>query len=486
MVIDTIHIPNTGIVCIKDFGAKVDGITDDFIADSTACYYCLLNPKTCTAVYFPVGHTRITKPLFLGNSGQFFTIQLIGAYPAKEASDAYLSEIDCDYTAGFGIGIQLGRGIVIKNLAIKGRYTFPYTLTNKTIGSTLFSTWNDGSVTDTRFSPYAGISIDPYPNASGSQGGTSGVEVNQCLVYQWMVGAVLSPSGTTANAEMINFIDCDIENVRVAIAICQDQSKEIHIDRLKSWGTCHTILDGVTYGNGTGGGSVMIEGMNIAGNVNQLFNLVNDRFPLSAKDIYSESTFKIGSLGGSAGATLYSPEIDFIAGPGMPAPDYLIQGGCFIEGGSIRYYDGDSTHRLNLVNTYSTFRDMTLGSQPITVGLYGAPQNTFPVPTYENVHNYVTGRAITANADTLIRLPNISVTVNQTSWTASYAATGLERPGDYVLGAGRGCLGAGLAGCPTIQLGRCISIINGIVTLDDVGVNAPGKECDSYWVSRVK
>ncbi len=104
-----------------------------------------------------------------------------------------------------------------------------------------------------------------------------------------MVGIALTPNEQTQNDEMINIKDDDIEACRVAIAIGQDQSKTIAIEGLKVWASVYTVLDGLSYGRGTGGGSVYCDNWNIAGNVNQLFYLRTDRFPLSARNIYSES-----------------------------------------------------------------------------------------------------------------------------------------------------------------------------------------------------
>jgi hypothetical protein len=490
-VVDTVRIPGTGVVSVKDFGARCDGVADDFIADSIAIAFCIANPQVCSTVYFPVGHSRISRPLILSNSGRFFTIRLTGALPAKSAPDAYLSTIICDYKAGPGIGIQLGRGIIIENLAILGKYSFPYSITNKTIGTTTFDQWNDGSVSDSRYSPYAGIVIDPFVNASGSAGGTSGVEIRQCSIKQFMVGICLTPNPVTANDEMINIIDCDIDAVRVAVAIGQDQSKEIHIDRLKCWASTHTILDGVHYGKGTGGGSVMIEGMNIAGNVNQLFNVVNDRFPLSAKDIYSESLFRIGTVGGSAGANFINFQIDFLTGGGMPAADYLINGGGNFYGGILRYYDNQPTHRMNFVNTGSVFRDMVLGTPPIVIGLYGG--SVYPQPQFCNVHLYGAGKPLSLPYDTLIPLPrSYALIIDRNTWTGTI--TGIDAlPGDYILGSPTSTSGKffdaalNANACRTIQIGRVTSVSAGTVFLDDIGVNvSSGMGFDGIYILRMK
>ncbi len=490
---DTVRIPNTGSVDIRSFGAKVDGVTDDIIADSTACAFCIANPKTCSEVIFPVGHSRITRPLILQNNGHFFTIHIKGAYPAKEASDQYLSQIDCDFKAGFGIGIQLGRGIIIENLSIVGKYNFPYTITNQNIGTTTFAQWNDGSVNDSRYSPYAGIVIDPYANASGSSGGTSGVEIRQCAIKQFMVGVCLTPTPYTFNDEMINIIDDDIEAVRVAVAIGQDQSKEIHIDRLKCWASTHTILDGVHYGRGTGGGSVMIEGMNIAGNVNELFNLNTDRFPLSAKDIYSESLFRIGNVGNGAGANFINCQIDFLTGPGLPAADYLIAGQANFYGGCLRYYDGTSPHRLNLSYMTGRFSDMTLNNPPFTIGLYGG--SVYPTPSFDNIHLYNQGTTMPTVFDTLIPFQRIGPTIDRINWIGYIVLPHGTNAhiSDYILGSPESTgrlpydVGINSGNIATLQIGCIYKLSGDTAFFNDIGVNVfTATGYDGMYLDRVK
>jgi hypothetical protein len=488
---DTLHIQGNGVVSIRDFGAKCDGATDDYAADSAACAYCIAHPAICSTVSFPVGRSRITKPLMLQNNGRFFTIRLSGALPAKSAPDNYVSGLYCDFKEGPGIGIQLGRGIIIENLSIIGKYMFPYSVTNKNIASTTFEQWNDKSVVDSRYNPYAGIVIDPHRNASGSTGGTSGVEIRQCAIKQFMVGICLSPNGETLNDEMINMIDDDIEAVRVAIAIGQDQSKEIHIDRLKCWSSTHTILDGLHYGRGTGGGSVMIEGMNIAGNVNQLFNLNTDRFPLSAKDIYSESLFRIGAVGCGTGSNFINFQIDFLTGPGMPAADYLLSGCANFYGGTLRYYNDSKTQRLNFSNMTGWFRDLSMNNQPIIRSLYG-DQQYWPLPYFDNVHNYYRGGLVTNEPDSLIRIRPASITVNRSNWTASI--TGVPgRVGDYILAAPTNVTGwhydsaMNCARSPTLQIGRVIRVSGDTLYLDDVGLNVyQTSPYDAVYIDRIK
>lgn len=479
---------------IREFGAKVDGSTDDILADSTACAYCIANPSLCSEVIFPVGHSRISRTLKLANNGSYFTIHLTGMLSAKSSSNEYLSAIDYSGTSGAAISIQFGRSVQISNLAIAGKYTFPYTINNYNIGTTMFAAWNDGSVTDSRNNPYAGIVIDPDITANG--GGTSDATIDHCSIKQFMVGICLSPNGVTQNDEMINILDDDIEADRVAIAVCQDQSKTIKIEGLKVWASTYTVLDGLSYGSGTGGGSVFCDNWNIAGNVNQLFYLRVDRFPLSASRIYSESLFRIGSVGSGAGANMNDCEIDFLMGAGMPAPDFLLFGKVNFHGGCLRYYDNNGYHRMNFVGSTkmgaSKFSDITLNTPPITSGIYGASSNFYPTPIFDNVFQYSSYKQMQSSADTLFLVPlTIAVLVNKSAWTATATASGLGaivNIGDYLLnGSNWSYYDTGLNNwpCPTVQVGRVTAISGDQVTLTDVGLTAYSGGQNLY-ISRLK
>jgi len=506
-------------VNVKNYGATGDGSHDDYSAIQKACNFCIANPSACTAIRFPVGTYLISHPIILqkvsNERWQFFTLHLFGDAPAKSGADGYLSTIKCAFTEGFGIGIQFGRGIQIENINIEGAYSFPNTINNYNIGTTLYASWNNGSVQDGRYSPYAGICIDPfcdsnkiksregYPSMrkyylSGTgKGGTSGVEIKQCGIHHFMVGAMLTPNPYTQNDEMINFLDDNIDAVKVAIAIGQDQSKEIHIDRLKVWASTYTIVDGLNYGAGSAPGSIMINGMNIAGNVNQIFNINAGRFPLSALNIYAESLFRIGFVNGTAGVNFTNFQIDLLTGPGMPAADYIFSGGPVTwSGGMLRYYDASYTHRMNLSQMLATFQDMTLSNPPMVIGLYAYGINGHPTPSFRNIHLYYGNRPMKADFEALHALPFVPlITVDKTKWLASFPVIpGISfKPGDYILASPTDKTGryfdSGMnpGECSTIQIGRVISITGNTVNLDDVGLNAySGKDYGAVYLDTVK
>src|SRR5579863_1481568 len=476
-------------ISVKSFGAVGDGRHDDIAAFEAARDYVIGLPAV---LVIPAGTYLISRPLLLqyivNGVNKYFTIHMKGTLPNKSASASYLSNIICGYKSGYGIGIQFGRGIVIENITITGQYMLPYRVTNLNIGILKFSDWIDPAITDTRNNPYAGISIDPNLNQGGTRGGTSDVTIRNCGIIQWMVGIALSPNGFTQNAEIINIDDDQFQACRVAVAVCQDQSKTVKIEGLKIWASCHTVVDGLHYGAGTGGGSVFCDNWNIAGNCNQLFYITTSRFPLSASRIYSESIFRIGTVQGGAGANFRDCEIDFLTGPGMPAADYLFYGNANFDGGCIRYYDDSYNHRMNWSNTEVMFRDMTLNNPPILYGLYGIPANHYPTPRLENIKFFYT----TAR-DTLINLGFIpAMTINKTTWTGTINSSGL-RVGDYILGAPTNKTGRywdqelNAHACATIQIGRVTAVNGNNATLDDVGLNVDTSgNYDAVYISRLK
>lgn len=481
--VDTVHqvtvIQDTvALLTPYAFGAKGDGIHDDADAIQAWCNYAIVHPQP---LILPIGNFITSHPILLQNpvAGRFFTLHLSGILSNKSASNEYLSRITYTGRAGYALGIQLGRSIEIENISIIGQYSFPNKVTNQNIGTLKFSDWVDGSVTDSRYTPYAGISIDPNQNANGSSGGTSDVTIRNCAIKGWMVGIALTPNGVTLNDEIISITDDNIESCRVAIAIGQDQSKTISIKGLKVWASVHTILDGVTYGRGTGGGSTFCENWNVAGNCNELFNINTDRFPLSGKDIYSESLFRIGNVGSGAGANFVNCQIDFLTGAGMPAADYLISGQANFSGGCLRYYDNSQTHRLNLSNFSGVFRDMTLNNNPIITGLYGAPN---PQCRFDNCHNYYANGFI-APHDTLIFFHTTpTLAIDRVNWIGSVVVPDLVAQqasvGDYIVAQpgsqGRTAYDVYLnpSLINTIVIGRITGISGDSLTLDDIGLNA--------------
>lgn len=488
-----IHDTVKTFVSFKDFGAAGDGRHDDADAIQAAVDYVIKHPQP---LIVEIGNFYISHPIHLQNNGRYFTIHIAGILPNKSSSDEYLSKITYGGRSGYAFGIQFGRSVEIENITVLGQYTFPYSVNNYNIGTLKFADWVVPGFTDDRYHPYAAIVIDPDTNVSGTRGGTSDVTIKNCSIKQWMVGICLSPNGVTQNDEMINILEDNIEAVRICVSIGQDQSKTVNIKGLKVWNSVYTVVDGLSYGRGTGGGSLFCENWNIAGNCKELFNISTSRFPLSCKDIYSESLFRIGNVGSGTGSNFINTEIDFLSGPGMPDADYLIQGQVNFYGGCFRYYDGDPGHRLNFATTgfvrYGImFRDMTISNLPITQGLYGIPTNTWASCRFDNVLDFFTGFDIGNKKDTLIPVYMSGLSIDRSNWTGTATISGINPVvNDYLIAeptANTANYYDGYGVCTTKNLGRVEKVAGNIVYLDHIGINAlSGIDYGRVYISRIK
>lgn len=181
----------------------------------------------------------------------------------------------------------------------------------------------------------------------------------------------------------------------------------------------------------------------------------------------------------------------------MPAADYLIGGQANFYGGMLRYYDNSQTHRMNLVGCPGYFRDMTMNLRPIVTSMSGYPTNTYPVPVFDNVHNYYRGGNVSAGVETITRLSGITgIAIDQTRWTGTVTGGGIGamvQIGDYILGSpdskNRKFYDPSLnpLNCNTIQIGRVTAINGNVVSVDDVGLNCPQTVgYDGVFVSRLK
>lgn len=211
-------------VFVEDFGAVGNGVTDDRTAIQAAIDYCIASTYTKT-VKFKAKTYLISGPLLLakrsGSTFSFFNINLEGAVNANAGVTGQATKIKCSHTDTFGIGIQNGRSCTIKNLLVEGGRV-DISKTAYQIATFDVTQWAVVGVRDEVYSPYAGIVIDPfgdvvppdggYPGLSAyydiSATGSSGISIEKCTVYYFTVNIMISPSGSTSNAESINVYNC--------------------------------------------------------------------------------------------------------------------------------------------------------------------------------------------------------------------------------------------------------------------------------------
>ena len=349
-------------VSVLDFGAVGDGTTDDTAAIQAAINSCITNQKK---LFIPVGTYKISSPLIIGKwSGTAWSsasLEIQGEKFTFSAQQTNLlsANIVPTFNNTFAIGIQNGRAVKISDLYILGKndmsatiYTGANMMTN--------SNWVINSCRDSRYSPYAGIVIDPfgtsvpadggYPGLSSyyvaSAAGSSSLEFSGVTISGFVTGIVLCPNGITQNCSEINFNNCFIEFNKVGMAMGQSQSRNINWYGGASGPSLYNF-DGNSYGAQTGYAPA-ISGCNMVGKY--LFN-VTSRYGNSSPitGVHAENFSSIGFNGtGNAGSrqplTFVGCSFNFTDFGVGSQPDYHLLSysdvkfvGCFFENDTFTY-----------------------------------------------------------------------------------------------------------------------------------------------------
>lgn len=300
---------------VRDFGAFGDGTTDDTKAIQDAINYLLGHPNSNRQLYFPVGTYKITNSLFIlrivnTSSGQsnydFATLEICGGKSSYSIpnQDTIIAPTFNDKPA---IVLQAVKGVTIKNLAIRGNNNYSNLLDPNYEALLNDSTFVVNGCRDNRYSPYAGICIDPYadsvPDKERYPGqssyyigniGSSSIRIEGCVIYGFVTGIVISPSGTTQNAENILISDCRFLFNKVSVAICQGQSRNVILQNIASFGN-QFFVSTLDYGAG-GGSPPFINGANVGG-TKYLFHIGINWGLATIVSLYAESTIGMGYIG---------------------------------------------------------------------------------------------------------------------------------------------------------------------------------------------
>jgi len=399
---------------VRWFGAVGNGGTDDWYALQKGIDYIVDNPAAARTLYFPPGTYRIGRPLiiarFTGTVYRQASINLLGPASAKDIAVGGAS-IAPAFNNTFAIGIQMGKGVEIKNLGIRGQFTFPNRLNVIQVDTLSFNEWTDGSARQNPVSPYAGIVIDPFSDSTAyarredmypglhawcprgiGRGGSTAVQVIGCAITNFVVGMMITPSNQQ-NGELVDMIDCDLSSNKVGYAMGQAQSKECHVDRLKCWGPTYTLFDNLTYGfrHGDGAAVPMVDGVNIAGHIKQLCYIYAPSFGGTFRNVYAEGLFRVGYVGGFATVSFEDCQLNFESeGPGKPYPDFFVLGfGVTFHNCMLRSYTTRAGLRLMVSGTDDHFEGGVMNEPPIAVNLDN--NGIFPNPTFDHVQMYFNG-----------------------------------------------------------------------------------------------
>jgi hypothetical protein len=363
-----------GIVNVKLFGAKGDGVADDQPSIQAAVDAIIANPKLPKNLYLPKGDYHIYAPIMIykwdGFNYQQASINLIGqdnAHWNDFSMEARIRPIGIGNL--FAIGIQQGRSIKIKGIEIEGQYS-PAGAANIGADAYYKQTWaqwgtNYGAYQDRQFGPYGGIVIDPFGTTTGlippdsgyysmaswyrgtgANAGSSGVTIEECRIRGFIVDIAISP-GLVQNGENIIIRSCALEVCKAAVSSGQAQNKDNYIYNCTSWERTFACLSN-DYGNGHGA-MPYVKGWNIAGDVVQFVHSGSAYFPVNFDGVFAEALFKIGDIqAGSGTVSISNSNFDFQVGyHPYPIPDYHFLGdNVKFSNCTIRYYDDSANRRL--------------------------------------------------------------------------------------------------------------------------------------------
>ncbi|GAC1597479.1 MAG: hypothetical protein NVS3B19_19770 [Ginsengibacter sp.] len=319
----------------KWFGAKGDGISDDYIAIQKSINTCIKN--NIRTLFIPHGLYKINSPLILSGevSGTpFCTLELLGQSSFWDSNEG--TEIRPTFKDAFAIGIQLGKGCKIRKITFSGLFKPPTFTNQKDFFSTSFEKFTDPTCRDERYSPYAAIAIDPFshggeenlPKNSGYpllnkyygaktkdnnvRSGSTGTELEELKIGGFVVGISSSPNGITQNAEISIFNKIQFENCKLCISGGQAQEKANTISNIYCWGGTHTIFATGLYGQTREAGNWNIDHVNIAGGIVRfIYNEQHGYFPSFISHVFAESLGTFGTLNSELATSVSDCMIDF-------------------------------------------------------------------------------------------------------------------------------------------------------------------------------
>jgi hypothetical protein len=318
----------------KWFGAKGNN-KDDYAAIQQSINTCIKN--NIKTLYLPAGNYKISKPLIVRGNGSgknrgFCTLEILGESSFWDANTG--TEIRPVFTNAFAIGIQRGKGCKIRKLRITGLFKPPNTGDKMKFFNTDFNDFTDGVCRDNRYSPYAAIVIDPFTNTAqnktdtsayypglqeyyGSNGnsvqsGSTGTEIEEISINNFVVGICSSPNGMTRNAEITIINKVQFKNCKLCISGGQDQEKANVISNIYCWGGTHTVFATGLYGNERMAGNWNIDHVNIAGGVVRfIYNDQHGYFGSYVSHVFAEMLGTWGTINSELACEISNSNINF-------------------------------------------------------------------------------------------------------------------------------------------------------------------------------
>lgn len=381
-------------VSVHWFGATGDNVTDDRAAIQRGIDAIVANPLLPKDLYFLRSKKyKISNPVISykwdGTNYLAHTVNLIGQQTAHWSSDAEEPKIILTSTNTFAIGFQRGLSCTVRGVVVEGQFFRSFT-NDAAYYESNYSTWASSppsggtAVRDTRYSPYAGIVIDPFnmdgtnaPPADGGypgltswyrgnapSAGSSGISVKECRIFGVAVGILESPNGTTQQADNATYEKVAFSCCKAGLGTTQRQAKGNYAQQLIAWDRVHTLIDGDSWGQQQGQ-CPNSDVLSLAGSAIRLFNITSSQHNVNLDGIFCETIYQIGKLIAQSGTItvngMWSDMVRLTA--------YSKQHGWFtnviFNGCTFRYYDDLFDTRLNFKGYGNIFNNCDFDQMPL-------------------------------------------------------------------------------------------------------------------------
>lgn len=315
-------VSNNSVYNVRDFGAVGDGAVDDFAAIQSAITAALVDALAGggRVVYFPGGKYKISDTLQVGLNNAFRSVFLWGDGYKYAGQNGFpgpvLIPTQVDRPA---VNFQGARGSSIKGMTILGKLD-PYisaqnfartTAPFPTLDDTVAANWDDpglgGAVLDSRYAPYAAITIDGwagvqpathYPTAVQAYGFnafSSDVLIEDVQIRGFTVGVAVQPSDADGNGDFTNLRRVTFDYCKWGVSIGNTQSRSVAMDDVKML-LSYCVITNNKHGKQLGKFGGSIKNLSVASIMKIMeMGALSYGGPITFVNLYAEALWTIGS-----------------------------------------------------------------------------------------------------------------------------------------------------------------------------------------------
>jgi hypothetical protein len=376
----------------KWFGAAGTNLVDDWWPLQKAINWCVYNNKNC--LFIPAGTYAIGKGLLVwkdaDNNGdpEFVHIKIRGQGTSYGGSTQE-TVIRLAGDSSFCLGLERCKGCIVQDMYLLGANQLNYTPAGA---------WNPAApyllsgMSNDRYSPLSGLNIDPFGNNTGvtgqtrypsslfpstyytgvvGSGGSTDCRFSNLVVDGFAAGIILSCNGITQNNESHDFDRIWFANCMNGFSSTQDQERLITLRNIKAWNTVKSVFSNGIYG-GQHGDCPIINNVNIAGNIYQIFNFSHGT-QVKASNIHAESFYRIGRLTGVT-VEISNSFLNFADMSSYSVdrfPDYLMQSDfpVVFQNCSLIYYVGTDHETPMNFSGRAIFKDCYINNEFYVLGI---------------------------------------------------------------------------------------------------------------------